>query len=192
MGKDNLFIIHEGKKYARVSSAIRPFVDFSGIPEEVLNAKAVIGTRTHEAITDDIGGEMPILTDDIRGYFQSFSKWRATVSPIFVESERRYYNDDIMITGMIDAIIKIEGIEQGILVDWKTSVNESTISWRMQAHFYNYLLVGAGKQIASQFLFIKLDKYGAMPQVFRYAYDQKIMNKCLRAAKDFWSSDTYL
>lgn len=177
---------HKGKVYARVSDILKPFVNFGDIPEEVLHSKAALGTRVHDAIHQEINGEFPVMAGKEGGYFKSFEKWRKALNPLFLESEVRYYCDTKMITGCIDALIKLEGEEKAILIDFKTSAQESPITWPMQAHLYHYLIAGAHKPIAPRFLFIKLDRYGNLPKVFEYKLDSNLEKKCFQAIDDFW------
>lgn len=177
---------YKGKKYARVSEILSPFTDFSGIAEEVLNRKAALGSRIHEAINQEIEGYMPIVDLNELGYFKSFNKWRKAIQPTFLETEKRYYCDKKMISGCLDALITIEGEKEAVLVDFKTSAQESPIVWPMQAHLYHYLLTEAGKILAPRFLFIKLDRYGDLPRVFQYKFDPNLRVKCLQAVDDFW------
>ena len=178
----------EGKIYARVSDIIRPFVNFGGIPEEVLNRKAALGTRVHEAIENEIKGDMPVVGLQEEGYFKSFDKWRAIVEPRFIETEKRYYCGEKMLSGCIDAIAKLEGEEKGVLIDFKTSAQESPVTWPMQAHLYKYLVNRAGIEVADRFLFLKLGKYGEMPTVYQYKFDNNLFNKCMQAIESYWES----
>ena len=177
-----------GKLYARVSDVIKPFTNFGGIDEKVLNAKAALGTRVHNLIKDEIDGNLPIAGIQEAGYVKSFEHWRSSVSVTFVESEMRYYCDKKMITGCIDALVKLEGNEETILVDFKTSVQESP-TWIMQAHLYHYLISSSGKCIAPRFLFLKLDKYGKLPKVFHYKFDLNVWAQCSQAIDDFWKRE---
>lgn len=182
-------LIHEGKSYVRVSEVLKPFNDFSGIDPIVLNNKANLGTRVHQAINDEINGEFPIITPDIFGYIQSFHKWRELIEPTFLESEMRYYDSAKMLTGCIDTLIQLKGEEKAILVDFKTSAQESPTVWPMQAHLYQYLLSTANKIIAPRFLFLKLAKDGDFPKVCQYRFDLNILRKCLCAIDEFWNKD---
>lgn len=179
-------IVHNGKEYARVSDILKQFNDFSGINEEVLRVKAALGTNVHDAIDDDIQGNYPAVLPNGIGYFESFQKWRSHVCPTFIESEVRYYDDKRMITGRIDALVKLQGENEAVLTDFKTSAQESPITWPMQAHLYYHLLTMAGKKVAPRFLFLKLDKYGNLPKVFEYKLCQNILNKCYNAIDEFW------
>lgn len=181
---------HNGKVYARVSDIIKPFVDFGGIDEEVLNRKAVIGTRVHKAIDEEIRGDLPILTGKEIGYFQSFNKWRHAVNVKFLETEKRYYCDTKRITGCVDCLVEFQGENVAVLVDFKTSAQESPVTWPMQAHLYYYLATASGKKLAPRFLFIKLDRFGDLPKVFQYKFDNNLMNRCLQAIDSYWEKQS--
>ncbi len=180
-------IEHNGKMYARVSDIIKPFVDFSGIDEGVLNRKAELGTRVHEAIQQEIAGEMESLPQSETGYLESWKRWCAVLDPQFVQSEKRYFDDQRMITGCIDALARFPSEEKLVLVDWKTSANESPVTWPMQAHLYFYLACGE-HALQKRFLFVKLDRNSNLPQVFHYKYDQNIMARCMGAIDNFWAN----
>lgn len=179
---------HEGKVYARVSDIIRPFVDFSGIPEGILNRKKIIGTNVHKAIKQEIDGEFIAPPPEEQGYIKSFNKWRDRRTPTFLESEVRYYCDKKRITGMVDALVKLEGEEKAVLVDWKTSAQESPITWPMQGHLYHYLLTEAGREISPRILFLKLDQDGGWPQAFIYKLNDNTMARCMEAIDRFWAT----
>lgn len=181
---------HNGKLYARVTSdVLNPFVNFDSIPQDVLERKAALGTRVHDAIHKEVQGEFPVIGLQEQPYFKSFELWRAAVQPAFLMMEQRVYCDQKMITGCIDALVKLEGEDKGVLVDWKTSVKESAITWPMQAHLYHYLLQSAGISVASRFLFVKLDPYGGLPKVFQYKFDIATLSRCFQAIDDFWNKN---
>lgn len=178
---------HDGKRYARVTEVLGQFNDFSGIPKDVLENKCAIGTQVHEAINSDITGDFPFVDEQSVGYFDSFLQWKKIMAPEFVETETRYFDDGLRLTGCIDCLIRIPGEVLPLLVDFKTSAQEGK-TWSMQAHLYRYLLKENGKSVAARFLFIKLDKYGAMPKVFEYRASDQIMGECLKAVATFWKS----
>lgn len=183
-----VMIEHNGKMYARVSDILRPFTDFSNIDPKVLANKARIGTSCHQAIADDIEGEFPSPDADAVGYFESFLKWKEAVSFQCCASEMRYFDDEKMITGQIDAIGQL-GYGTPYLIDFKTSAQESPITWPMQAHLYYYLIQKCRilqGDVAKKFLFIKLNKHGELPQVFEYKYSQNLSAKCMQAIDSYW------
>lgn len=183
-------LTRDGRVYARVSDILKPFVNFEGIDEEVLKRKAALGTRVHDAIKQEIDGELAVVLPQEQGYVQSFEKWRRALNPTFVETEVRRYCNKKMITGCIDALVKFQGEEKCVLIDWKTSVAESPITWPMQAHLYDYLLQSDGIPISHRYLFIKLDKHGNMPTVFQYKFDTNILARCFQAIDKFWKEKT--
>ncbi len=180
---------HNGKWYARVSDILKPFVDFSAIPPEILERKAALGTRVHDVINQEIQGNLPVVGLQEQGYFQSFELWRSKLKPVFLDTEKRMYCDKKMLTGCIDAVVELEGHQEAVLIDWKTSVSESPISWPMQAHLYYYLLQMNGVLIGNNFLFIKLDRNGNLPKVYQYKFDNKIFDTCMQAIDSFWDKN---
>jgi hypothetical protein len=181
-------IEHEGKKYARVSDILRPFADYSHIDPFVLANKARIGTSVHEAIEDDVKGGFPCPDADGMGYFNSYLAWKHHMGPIFLKSEQRYFDEEKMITGQVDAVVAFGRSEKlPMLVDFKTSVTEAREVWPMQAHFYAYLLARSGIIVAPKMLFIKLHPNGTVPKVYPYVWDANTWAKCSNAVDDFWS-----
>lgn len=176
-----------GKLYARVSDVIKPYVDFGMVPEDVLNRKAALGTRVHKVIEEEIKGAFPVIAAEESGYFQSFHKWKEALHPLFIETERRYYCDERMITGCVDGVVELAGEKEAVLIDFKTSAQESPISWPMQAHLYHYLITLTGKKLANRVLFLKLDRWGNLPKVYEYPIVQNTMAKCFEAIKTFWN-----
>lgn len=180
-------LTHDLKEYARVSDILKRFSDYSTIDPEVLKRKQDIGIGVHTAIADDILEELPVLNSNTIGYFKSYALWREAVSAKFVMSERRFFCDKMMITGQIDALVKFSEHELfPVLVDFKTSVQESKIVWPMQAHLYYYLLTENDISLQKRFLFLKLDKDGAYPKVYEYVYTPNILAKCMNAIDLFW------
>jgi len=184
-------IEHNGKLYARVSDVLRTFSDFSHIDPNVLAAKTHLGVMVHDAIASEINEEFPILeSTDQWNYFKSFLAWRERLKPQFSQSEKRYYCNDKLITGQIDALAFL-GYRTGlpVLIDFKTSAQESKEVWPMQAHMYRYLLEKNGVEVHPSYLFVKLNKKGELPEVFQYAWDPNIHNKCMNAIDKFWETD---
>lgn len=180
-------LLHEGKNYARVSDVLRPFADFTNIDPLVLEAKASLGTEVHKIIEDYIRGQRTLSLGKAHGYYSSWLKWAGSLCPDFVHSEKRYFCDKKMITGQIDALVKIQDIPALILCDWKTSAAESP-TWEMQAHLYRYLADESGLTLADYALFLKLDKAGKAPKVYTYRYNQNTHAKCMLAIEEYWKS----
>ena len=179
----------DGKMYARVSDVIRPFCSFGHIDPVVLANKARIGTEVHKLIADDLNGEFVIPSDETRGYFNSYLKWKKDIKPKFLQWENRFYCQDKMLTGQIDAIIKMPDELIPVLMDFKTSVQESPVSWNMQGHLYRYLLLKNKVDVGDRFLFLRLNKDGLDPKVHAYKLDSYIHQKCMTAIEDFWKTE---
>lgn len=181
-------IKHDGKFYARVSSILKDYSDYSNIDPGVLQRKANIGSSVHQAIADDIAGKFPVPCNSGIGYFASYVAWADRMSPIFLQSEKRYFCDEKMITGQIDCLAKISC--DLVLVDFKTSASSSP-SWIMQAHLYHYLLKVNGQKTSPRMLFLKLDPYGELPQVFEFKLDLNVTAKCMNAIDSFWKKNGF-
>ncbi len=177
---------HNGKMYARVSEILQPLNSFDHINPFILSRKAEIGTIVHKAINDEILQEFPYVPKNCEGYFESFCKWKQALNPEFIETEKRYFCEDKMICGQIDALIQFPHSDLPILVDFKTSAVESPVVWPMQAHLYYYLLEKNKIPISKKYLFVKLNKMGHYPLVFQYYFDAQIQSNCMAKIRDFW------
>jgi hypothetical protein len=186
----NLVIEHNGKQYARVSEILAPFSHFSDIAPEVLKNKARIGTEVHAAIHEMVEGRFPAVSGRVLRYVQCYERWRECLKPEFLLSEARFYDDELMITGAIDALVKLQGETLPLLVDFKTSAQESPITWPMQAHLYYRLCNLQDRRIAPRFLFVRLNDKHELPTVYAYHYQENTMNRCLEAVRDFWQRIT--
>ena len=186
MHKRGLMITHNGKEYARVSDVIAPYSDFSGIPDHILDRKKLIGTTVHKAISDHTDGEFCVLGEKEQPYFDSYLAWENYIDFDVIKSEERYFDDEKMLSGQIDAILNFPGESLPMLVDYKTSSKESVIAWPMQAHLYRYLLKDI--PLSHRMLFVKLSEFGGFPVIFEYIYDEKIHRKCMKDIDLFWKN----
>lgn len=177
--------IKEG--YTRVSSILQQWDTFGHIDKEVLARKAALGTRVHEAIDDHHEGIYTPLEYAEAGYFDSYCKWEEEVKPKIIHNEARYYCDKLMITGQVDAIIEMPGDKLPVLVDYKTSANESPKMWPLQACYYYYLAKENGVELSTRLIFLKLDRAGDFPKVCEYRYSKKLWEVCLSA----WTTYRY-
>lgn len=176
--------------YARVSDILSPMNDFSKIDPRVLEAKCSIGVSVHEVIEQDIKGEFGWPIPGGEGYFESYLRWKKRINPKFIQSEERYFDDELMITGQIDALADIDSVLRlPLLIDFKTSAQESKETWPMQAHLYSYLLNKNGMVVHPKQIFIKLDKNGFNPHVFEYLWSLNTLTKCKMAIEEFWKKN---
>jgi len=174
--------------YTRVSSILGQWDTFGHIDKAVLQNKADLGTRVHEAIDNHHKGLFVPLDDKANWYFESYIRWDRLTNAKIVKNEERYYCDKLMITGQIDALIELPGESKPVLVDYKTSANESPKIWPLQACFYHYLVTQTGLDISDRLIFLKLDKNGELPKVYEYKYTKQLWSICHSA----WLTYTYL
>jgi hypothetical protein len=181
------------KNYVRVSTILSGLQEFDHIDPIVLAAKATIGTNVHEAIEDNFNNKIKMLSPRETHYFNSFLKWKGVMNPNIILQENRYYDDDKMFTGKVDAVIKLPYEKIPILVDWKTSATENAMIWSYQAHFYHHLLVKNGVSfIADRVLFVKLDSKGNNPKVCVYKIDPSTTAYCLDLVDKYWEKQKKL
>lgn len=185
MEDDDDFIEHDGKKYVRATRTLQPFTNFSHIDEKVLSNKCNIGTKVHNAIDADMNGEFCVTDYVVSQYFCSYLRFMDCHQPSVIAREKRYFCDDYRFTGQIDCLMNLQF--ELVLVDWKTSVSESP-TWEMQGHLYHYLISKTGQEISDRVLFVKLYPGPKDPKVFEYKISQNIMNKSLKAVKQFWDA----
>jgi hypothetical protein len=167
--------------YLRVTDILSPFSGLSKIDPLVLQNAADRGTLVHEiieCIEQGFGKEW--VPNHIEGYVESYERWAGDKS--FLTSPKRLYDDNLMITGLVDSIYK-DG-EDLVLVDYKTPAKESR-SWEMQASAYSHMCKNHGYNI-SRIEFIKLDKAGKDAKVFIYKEDMKMFRKILDCYRYFF------
>ena len=180
--------------YTRVTEILSQWDKFSMIDPVVLERKKQIGTNVHQAIVDFNNALPVILTDEEGGkYFQSFlllfRKERFSIN----NPEFRLYDEDLMITGAIDALIQLPNKEDLIMVDWKTSATKDAIAWEMQAVFYLYLLrKNEVKNVSNKCWFVKLNKLGDLPSVSQFEYSEDVMDDCRAAVKTYRRMENWI
>ena len=158
--------------YTRVSSIISLFSDFSHIDAGVLANKAKIGTNVHKAINEhiELGITLSQLNEREELYFRSWKEWYENQDGRVCHMETRLYDDARMITGCIDGIWVNTG---ACLIDWKTSANENSLTWPLQAALY-IELIRLNKDlfdfpIFDTVFFLKLDRYGKKASMCSYS-----------------------
>ena len=182
--------IKEG--YDRVSDIVSVPGMFDMIPLEVLENKARIGTNVHEAIHMDFLGFVSDLAEDEKGYYDSFLEWKTMTKTSVSMSEDRFYDDNLMITGAIDGLLRFPHEDNLVAVDWKTSATcTKAISdtWRAQGGFYHYLLKqNHVHNVSHRYLFVQLNPKGKLPKVKEFLFTQDIMNECLSLLNNYRQS----
>jgi hypothetical protein len=182
--------------YTRISEILGRLKDRSGINQQVLMDKANIGTEVHHNIHMDYLGvpahfgmhsvrrpfDGHLLREECRGegYYNSYLAWKGDRDIAYKLMEERFYCNDLMITGQIDALLVTD---KGLhLIDFKCSYAPENEIWPMQAHFYYYLLQVNGIEIEPVFSFMQLKKDGKKPTLYEYALDKNILSRCIEEA----------
>ena len=185
-------------QHIRVSEILAQFRNLSMINPTVLREKGLIGTEVHKNIHEyktggleifdiypmrDRNGDIkqkdnvPLWEERGKTYFDSYVMWDKENKPKFGIMEERYYDDNLMITGQIDALMTTSSLP--VLVDFKCAYNADLEMWSMQAHYYKHLLQHNGIEIADHFLFLKLDSKGRIPAVHEIKFDEKMRARCI-------------
>lgn len=110
-----------GQVRPSVTQILRPIVDFSAVPLDVLEAKSDLGSRVHRATelddADDL--EESSVGDDVRPYLRAWRDYLRDTGAVVLLSEGRVYNPGANYCGTLDRVLDIDGVEW--LVDIKTS-----------------------------------------------------------------------
>lgn len=170
-------------QYHRVTEVLYPFSGLQYVQKEVIDRAATRGTYVHSACEGIMRGlgnwESP---EGIQGYVDSFMSWWGKGREI-VDIERRFYDDEYMLTGQVDALIKMhDGI---YVVDLKTSANPSK-TWPLQGSAYAYLARKAGYEIKGM-VFLKLNREGENAREYRYEEEWDMYLKCFEVYKRFFA-----
>lgn len=196
-------------KHMRVSEILARLQNFSKIDQAILEAKAEIGTNVHKAITNNAQGKPHTeLTQREQAYYQSYEMFRNQYNPSYIMLESRFNDDNLMITGEIDALAKVDN--QIVILDWKTSASANKKIWEMQAHFYWYLLNCHKIPVSNTMIWVhlrqekvhKLDEDGKEiidwmgtpiveyapkePKCLKFVWNSKVLQTCIEEAEKAW------
>ena len=189
--------------YLRVSEILSRLRDRTQINQLVLQDKADIGTEVHHNIhmhcldipvehkmypvRNPMSGQIYREERRGEGYFKSYLKWEDAVKPVYKHQELRLYDDELMITGQVDAVID-GGVDGTYLLDFKCSYKADEDIWKMQAHFYWYLLSMNNLHLSCDpaMCFLQLKKDGLMPEEYHFEFDEDILSQCIMEAQKTW------
>jgi hypothetical protein len=147
------------------------YIDFSKIPEDVLNYASDRGSRVH-FVCERYAKGIPVLklTGDVRPYFESFCLWfDRYVDKVYFVEERfscPFYGFD----GKPDLGVRlIDG--RKVIPDLKTPVVESP-TWKGQLASYLYLVNRSGKYGTDfkESIALQLSPRGKEPRARVYKY----------------------
>jgi len=186
--------------YARVTDVLRPFVDFSGIPdfsrdglsrEEVLARAADRGTRVH-AYCDMIANHLFVgdVDFDCLPYVDSFRAWfHENVQSVFL-TEKRVNSKTHLLSGQLDLICTLAGqVDPQIhaLIDIKTP-STTAKTWQLQTAAYRMLALDAFPElIGLRRFFLQLSRTGGKARLVEHTdvQDEKIFLGALHLHRFF-------
>ena len=160
-----VWVSPDGKDLLSVTQILKSvgLLSYRGGSEEAMDR----GTEAHEAIEAIVTGKDPVITDRARPYVESFVKWLEKIGKIeIVETERRYWNDELGLCGQGDLVARLNDGEPGI-IDYKTG---SAAPWHeLQTAGYVILKYGTHPQVPRHSLYLKKD--GKIAKLKRHETD---------------------
>lgn len=110
-----------GQRKPSVTQILKPLYDWSGVNQDVLDAKADLGHRVHRATEIDDTAELDesSITEDVAPYLAAWRRFKSDVEPVILLVERRLYNPEGNYCGTLDRVINIRG--EDWLIDIKSS-----------------------------------------------------------------------
>ena len=145
-----------------VTECLKPFMDFSKVPLDVLAAAAARGTEVH-SICACIAKKLWVfnIPEFCTGYVNSFRGWLDSMVEEVVLAEERLYDRSLGFHGMPDLICRIKGDPGLTLVDLKTGKVVQS-SWEVQIAAYRHLAIKAGYPV-HRILSLRLSADGKPP-----------------------------
>lgn len=171
--------------YTRVTDILSPYSGLQFVDPQVLANAAARGEYVHRVCAGIISGlEPPQMSEEVQKYVESFFCWFD--AKIVLESEKRYWDDQLQITGQIDYLMLYE--EGQWIVDLKTSSRKSK-TWPLQMAAYYHLV----KPIYTDILGVEVvhvNKEGKAPKVYRYTVEElkyyfELFKQCYNVYKYF-------
>ena len=99
----------DGVRVPSVTQILKPMYSFYGVPDEVLQAKAELGTNVHRACElldnddlDEDSEEGLAALEPIAGYLAGYKKFKADKKPVVIANEQRLYHPLHKYAGTID------------------------------------------------------------------------------------------
>lgn len=124
------------KNYARVTSVLNPYTNFSGIRPEVLEYAANRGERVHNYCEAYAKGLfLAEIDEDCKNYVEAFERWFDKAVVEVLQLEIRMNCPVMRLSGKCDMIVKIKGDDHFTMVDLKTPLSESK-TYRLQTAAY--------------------------------------------------------
>ena len=168
--------------YTRVTKILYPFSGLEKLDSDVVAHAAERGTKVHKICEGIIGelGELGV-EDETRPYVESFKQWWEKGHDV-VFMERRFWCDELRISGQVDLIINTpDGLA---IVDLKTSSAPSK-TWPAQGAAYAYLAKKSGLDI-KKIYFLHLLKTGKEARIHEFPVDESFFLAIFRVWKHFF------
>lgn len=103
--------------FPSVSDIIRPYINTKYFTEE----SAVRGTAIHACCANYIQGlYFPKLKPEYQDYIDSFKIWADENVEEVIKVETRLIDEDLGYCGKLDAVLRLKGLDNLCIVDWKT------------------------------------------------------------------------
>lgn len=163
------------KGYTRVTEISSLLEDFSKIPPDVLEKACLRGTEAHNAIETYLNFGIHFGNP----YLDSFIEWFDKNVEEVIEVEKRFYSDDLMITGKVDLICKLNGDDDYSVVDFKTSEVKQR-AWLLQTAAYKFMIEQEGMKIKRR-ICLMVSKKGTRPRVVECTEDKRDLKLFLNA-----------
>lgn len=150
-----------------VTEVLRPWLDFSGIDPEVLEAAAERGQEVHRLCHLHAKG---LWVDEVKpecaGYLTSFQTWFDTWVERTWLVEQRLFCQIHGFHGEPDLVVTLKGDAKPSLWDLKTSRVRAP-AWRLQVAAYGHLVRQAGLEVERMGV-LRLSPEGGLPIMEEY------------------------
>lgn len=174
--------------YYRVTEILYPFSGLKFVDSQVLENAAVRGTKVHNICEGIVKGLEPWdIEENLSGYVDSFKKWWRKGHEVLAV-EKRFYCEDLGITGQVDLILKTP--KGDVICDLKTSQQESK-SWLLQGSAYSYMASKSGYS-PKTIMFLRLKRDGSYPKEHFYAENMDLFRKTLDVFEYFHATKKQL
>jgi hypothetical protein len=147
-----------------VTQIVSPWVDFSRVPEGILNAASERGSKAHHACSNRAMGLWSLeVPQDIRGYYDSFLRWFDPVVEEVLMVEDRLVDETLGFHGQPDILVRSKHGEI-LLVDLKTPAALKR-AWRLQMSGYYRLVTIATPWTPHRTGTLRLHPEGRIPKM---------------------------
>ena len=166
-----------------VTEVMRPFIDFSMIPDDVLEYASERGSAVHQICASIAQGLwVTNILEEYSGYIKSFHLWFDSQVQSVIQVEQRLYDNDFGFNGKPDFIGILKSNEI-VLIDWKTPVALQK-TWQAQLAAYQHLARKNGFAIQSAGS-LRLNPDGKVPKMKWYENSVRDFNAFLNALNAF-------